>query len=95
MKTANIVYRKLKADAVPSQNLESHVSQLSAAMMSWVGRLQKDSELFVLFAVNNQILLKISFISIILTFMYLSDSTKSVSKQPTQLIVGLNSSLRT
>jgi hypothetical protein len=34
MKTANIVYRKLKLDAVPSQKLESHVSQLSAAMMS-------------------------------------------------------------
>ena len=39
--------------------------------MSWVGALLKDSELFVLFAENSQILLKISIISIILTFMYL------------------------
>ena len=69
MKTANIVYRKLKADSVPSQNLESHVSQLSATMMSWVGRLQKDSELFILFAVNSQILLKIYVIPILLNFM--------------------------
>ena len=51
-------------------------------MMSWVGRLVTDSELFILFAENSQILLKISV------------STEFVSKQPTQLIVLLNSSLR-
>ena len=34
------------------------VSQLSAAMMSWVGCLLKDSELFLLFAENSQILLE-------------------------------------
>ena len=58
-------------------------------MMRWVGCLLKDSELFVLFAENSQILLKISVIPILFTFMYFG-STKSVSKQPTQLIVELN-----
>ena len=33
--------------------------QLCAAMMSWFGCLQRDSELFILFAENSQILLKI------------------------------------
>ena len=42
---------------------------------------------FILFAENSQILLKIS-----LNF-YVSGSTESVSKQPTQLIVELKSSL--
>ena len=46
-------------------------------MMSWVGYLLKESKLFILFAENSQILLKIS-----------------VSKEPTELIVQLNSSLR-
>ena len=42
-------------------------------MMSWdlVDRLQTDSEAFILFAENTQILLKISVIPIIPTFMYL------------------------
>ena len=40
-------------------------------MMSWVGFLLKDSELFVLFTEISQILLKISVIPILLTFMYL------------------------
>ena len=40
-------------------------------MMSWVGRLLKDSKIFTLFAENSQILLKISVIPILLTFMYL------------------------
>ena len=44
--------------------------QLCAAMMSWVGCLQRDSELFILFAENSQILLKISVIPILLTFIY-------------------------
>ena len=38
-------------------------------IMSWVGCLLKDSELFILFAENRQILLKISFIPIFLTFI--------------------------
>ena len=63
-------------------------------MMSLVGCLLTDSELFILFAENSQILLKISVILILLTFMYLSGSTAFVSKQPTQLIDELNSSLR-
>ena len=44
--------------------------------MSWVGCLLKDSELFILFAENSQIL-----------NFHLSGSTTSVSKQPTQLII--------
>ena len=51
-------------------------------MMSWVGCLLADSELFILFIENSQILLKTSVIP-----------NLSVSKQPTQLIVELNSSL--
>ena len=39
--------------------------------LSWVGCLLKDSELFILFAENSQILPKISVIPILLTFMYL------------------------
>ena len=62
-----------------------------SSMMSWDGCLLKDSELFILFAENSQILLKISVIPILLTNV--SGSTESVSKQPTQLIVQLNSSL--
>ena len=42
-----------------------------SSMMSWVGCLLKDSELFILFAENSQILLKISVIPILLTFIYL------------------------
>ena len=42
--------------------------QLSAAMMSWVGCLLKDSDIFILFAINSQIFLKISVI--LLTFMF-------------------------
>ena len=55
--------------------------------------LLKDSELFTLFAENSQIILKISVTPIFLTFMYLV-ALESVSKQPTQLIAQLNSSLR-
>ena len=58
-----------------------------SSTMSWVGRLLKDSEIFILFADNNQILLKISVIPILLTFVYLVFSTWFVSKQPTQLII--------
>ena len=50
--------------------------------------------LFILFAENSQILLKVSVIPIILTSMYLVALNLLVSKQPTQLIVELNSSLR-
>ena len=55
--------------------------------MSWVGYLLKDSELFILFAENSQILLKISVIPIILTFIYLVALYLLVNNQ-------LNSSLR-
>jgi len=40
-------------------------------MMSWVGCLLKDSEIFILFAENSQILLKISVTPILLTFIHL------------------------
>ena len=69
------------------------MSQLSAAMTSWVGCLLEESELFILFAENSQILLKISVIPILLTYMYLV-ALESDNKQPTQLIIELNSSLR-
>ena len=42
-----------------------------SSMMSWVGSLLKDSELFILFAENSQIVLKISVIPILVTFIYL------------------------
>ena len=48
-----------------------HNDELSSSF-SWLDCLQTDSELFlILFAEINQLLLKISFIPIILTFMYL------------------------
>ena len=49
-----------------------------SSTMSWVGCSLKDSELFVLFAENSQIH-SLNF--------HVSGSTKSVSKQPTQLII--------
>ena len=42
-----------------------------SSKLSWVSCLLKDSKIFILFAENSQILLKISVIPIILTFMYL------------------------
>ena len=56
-------------------------------MMSWVGCLLKDSELFILFSENSQILLKISVIPILLGFIYLVALNLLVNNQ-------LNSSLR-
>jgi hypothetical protein len=50
--------------------------------MSRAGCLLKDSEHSILFAENSQILLKISVIPILLTFIYLV-----AVKQPTQLII--------
>ena len=65
----------------------SNVWQLCAAMMSWVGCLLKDSELLILFAENSQIILKISVIPILLTFIYREARNLLVNNQ-------LNSSLR-
>ena len=45
-----------------------HNDELS---LSWIYCLQTDSEVFILFAGISQILLKIYFIPILLTFMYL------------------------
>ena len=47
-----------------------HNDELSSTM-SWVGCLLKDSKLFILFAENSQILLKISVILNLLTFIYI------------------------
>ena len=60
----------------PTQHLETYVTIMCrndelSAMMSCIGCLLKDSELFVLFVENSQILLKISVIPILLTFIYL------------------------
>ena len=63
------------------------VWQLCATMMSSVGCLLTDSDIFILFARNSQILLKISVILILLTFMYLVALNLLVNNQ-------LNSSLR-
>ena len=49
--------------------------------ISWVGCLLKKSKLFILFAENSQILLKISVIPILLTFMYLVALNLSVNNQ--------------
>ena len=49
--------------------------------MSWVGCLLKDSELFILFAENSQILLKISVIPILLIFIYLAALNLLVNNQ--------------
>ena len=58
-----------------------------SSTMSRVGCLPKDSELFILFAEDCQILLKISVIPILLTFIYLVALNLLVNNQ-------LNSSLR-
>ena len=49
--------------------------------MSWVGCLLKDSELFTLFVENSQIILKISAIPILLTFMNLGALNLMVNNQ--------------
>ena len=58
-----------------------------SSIMSWVGCLLKDSELFILFEENSQILPKISDISILLPFMYLVALNLLLNNQ-------INSSLR-
>ena len=58
-----------------------------SSTMSWVGCFLKDSELFIVFAKNSRILLKISVNPIILNFMYLIALNLLVNNQ-------LNSSLR-
>ena len=65
--------------------------------MSWVGCLLKDLELFILFAENSQILLKISVIPFLLIFIYLValnllvnnqlNSSSYSTHRPTQLII--------
>ena len=64
---------KFQSEFVKSSFLSKYepIWQLCAAMKSWVQRLLKYSELFILFAENSQILLKISVIPILLTFIHL------------------------
>ena len=62
-----------------------------SSTMSLVGCLLKDSELFILFSENSQILLKSSVFPILLTFMYLVAPNLLVNNQ---LIVELNPSLQ-
>ena len=65
--------------------------QLSDSHMSANRKITKAN--FSVELTNSQILLKISVIPILLNFMHLVCIIKSVSKQSTQLIVELNSSL--
>ena len=73
--------------------------QLCASMMSWVRRwnelvvtcLLKDSKLFILFAKNSQILLKISVMPILVTLIFLVALNLLVNNQ---LNSSFNSSLR-
>ena len=51
------------------------------SMMSWVGFLIKDSDVFILFAENSQILFKTSVIPILLTFLYLVALNMLVNNQ--------------
>ena len=69
-----------------SDTLHTYVWQLCATMMSWVGCLLPDSDLFILFAENSQILHNISAIPHSLNF-HVSGCPESVSEQPTQLII--------
>ena len=62
-----------------------------SSTMSWDGCLLKDSEFFVFFAENSQILLKISVIPFLLTFMYLVALNMFVNNQLNSLT---NSSLQ-
>ena len=64
-----------------------------SSTMSWIGCILKDSEVFILFAENSQILLKILVIPILLTFMYLvrlyqkTELLNNIKSTRTQLII--------
>ena len=70
----------------PFVTIMCHNDELSYTMIR-VNCLLKDSEFFILFAENSQILLKISIIPILLTFIYLVALYLLVNNQ-------LNSSLQ-
>ena len=73
------IFEKLGKFLIQLENRDqtTHVCLISATMMSWVQVwvelivLLKDSEVFILFAENSQILLKISVTPVLLTFMSL------------------------
>ena len=69
------------ANSVSNLCCNDEVCLIYAAMMSLVGCLLTDSELFISFAENSQILLKISVIPIPLTFIYLVALNLLVNKQ--------------
>ena len=75
-----------KLDMGSSVTIMCRNDELSSTM-SWVGSLLKDSELFILFLENSQILLNFFVIPILLTFVYLVALNLLVYNQ-------LNSSLR-
>ena len=65
--------KKVTESSFPAKQLKvpKYMWKLCAAMMSWVGYLLPNSELFLLFAENSQILLKVSVVPHSLNF-YLS-----------------------
>ena len=63
--------KRLDRDKWPSFRLLLCDNYELSSMTSWVGCLLKDSDLFILFAENSQIHVKISVIPILLTFIYL------------------------
>ena len=63
-----------------NESIICHNDELSSTM-SWVDLLLKDSELFILFAENSQILLKISGIPILFTFMHLVAHNRLINNQ--------------
>ena len=65
-KYKNIIYSKKISESIICRNDE---------LSSTIGCLLKDSELFILFAENSQILLKIYVIPILLTFKYRTRAT--------------------
>ena len=67
MMEMNVISEKKTTNIMINKGNNKHMWQLCAAMMSWVGCLLKDSELFILFAENSHILCKISVIPVLLT----------------------------
>ena len=76
-----ILLKYYVANSVSNLCCNDEVCLIYATMMSLVGCLLTDSELFILFAENSQILLKISGIPILLTLFYLVALNQLVSNQ--------------
>ena len=79
------MYQYLKFELLNSwATIICHFDELSSSL-TWLDCLGIDSEGFIFFAEINQILLKISFIPIILTFMYRTRATITRSRLETAL----------